>query len=1093
MRKINLLLLFLTICTVCAMARPVSQSQALQKAQAFLLTKGTAAGTDLQLAYQGNRSSLHQSAPAKDAFYYVFNRGNDAGFVIVSGDDCTEEVLGYADSGVFTTEQMPDNLRAWLDSYADQIAWARANAMNANAQNGEDVEVSRRVIAPLVTAHWNQYEPYNLQCPLYGTGGETGDRCVTGCVAVALSQVMYYHRWPADACTAIPSYTSNGMIGTLPELPATTFDWKNMRDNYSINQSESDAERNAVAKLIRYTGQSVNMDYSPQGSGGYTTSIPDVLTDYFGYQNKASYIKHDDFSAADWFEIIYHELSKSRPVILGADTYSGGAHAFVCDGFDGHEMFHINWGWGGMADGYYRLQALNPSSQGAGGSNGYGGYSLRQGAVIGISPTVVTDKVESGVEDTPGIETVKFVLTNPNGWPNLSDQSMTDTYYPDYGLINFYIKYWFRRVDISQGYDAGLGLFKGDQLLESDALVTNYEGTSMQSNAKVGSITVGKNLADGTYQIKGIDCPTGTGKWVPNISSDLSYLNVEIANGQCTISIVNREATTSLSVTSVEQIVQHSGSPYQLRAHVRNNGEKEFNGILYLLVDGNLTAFENAFIPAGGEDYVDFVFSGSAGSHAIKIALGGDGSSKIYEGNVVLSNELTSPELTLVNAELKNVVESVQDNKVIYTQYGRVMELDIRVKNTASTDYHGQFTKEMWVKNTEGSNSGYTQTMNVTIPAGKEVTIPFTHDLALGDVYWVIIKDGRQQFFEKSPITVAPAFVSWTADGTRTAVAPGSSITVPDDAAAASFEDIDNLASITIVPNNNQNTLYYIAHNATVPTKLSDKNVVKGWESTGIELDEYYDYYVPKSFFTKEIRYKRVPMVGADGRNGWRTITLPFAVQKVTSGNGDAAKTVDWYHGDETDDSKDFWVREFKQVVGDVVEFQDVREWEPNAPYIIAVPGDHWGKQYDMTNQDLVFEASNTRVERTDVPAVVSDNYEFVGVTGETTVGTGKTCYVLNQEGNAFKAQSKGATLQRCSAYFTIRDRSIYAPTCLNIGNFDADGICLPQVKDIKNGMVDVFSVNGVKVATVSMNDGKADLSRLPQGIYIVEGTKIVK
>lgn len=1093
MRKFFISFLFFALCGVCALALPVTQDQALQKARNFLLKRGMVANADMQLAFQGRQTAAHQhGAPAKDAYYYIFNNGHDAGFVIVAGDDCVEDVLGYADNGTFNTEEMPDNLRAWLDSYADQIAWARANAMNANAQNGENVEVSRRVIAPLVTAHWNQYEPYNLQCPLYGAGGETGNRCVTGCVAVALSQVMYYHRWPADACKAIPSYTSNNVIGTLPELPATTFDWKNMRDNYSINLSESDAEKNAVAKLIRYTGQSVNMDYSPQGSGGYTTSIPDVLTNYFGYQNKASYIKHDDFSAADWFEIIYHELSKSRPVILGADTYSGGAHAFVCDGFDGHEMFHINWGWGGMADGYYRLQALNPSSQGAGGSNGYGGYSLRQGAVIGISPTVVTDKVETGEEDTPGIETVKFVLTNPNGWPNLSDQSMTDTYYPDYGLINFYIKYWFRRVDISQGYDAGLGLFKGDQLLESDALVTNYEGTSMQSNAKVGSITVGKNLADGTYQIKGIDCPTGTGKWVPNISSDLRYLNVEIAKGQCTISIVNREATTSLSVTSVEQIVQHSGSPYQLRAHVRNNGEKEFNGILYLLVDGNLTAFENAFIPAGGEDYVDFVFSGSAGSHAIKIALGGDGSSKIYEGNVALSNELTSPELTLVNAELKNVVESVQDNKVIYTQYGRVMELDIRVKNTASTDYHGQFTKEMWVKNTEGSNSGYTQTMNVTIPAGKEVTIPFTHDLALGDVYWVIIKDGRQQFFEKSPITVAPAFVSWTADGTRTAVAPGSSITVPDDAAAASFEDFD-LAGVKITTNANKNTIYYVAADATVPTALSGKNVVKGWESTGIELDENYDYYVPKSFFTKEIRYKRVPTVGADGRNGWRTITLPFAVQKVTSGNGDAAKTVDWYHGDETDDSKDFWVREFKQVVGDVVKFQDVREWEPNAPYIIAVPGDHWGKQYDMTNQDLVFEASNTRVERTDVPAVVSDNYEFVGVTGETTVGTGKTCYVLNQEGNAFRAQSGGATLSRCSAYFTIRDRSIYAPTCLNIGNFDADGICLPQVKDIKNGMVDVFSVNGVKVATVSMNDGKADLSRLPQGIYIVEGTKIVK
>jgi hypothetical protein len=41
--------------------------------------------------------------------------------------------------------------------------------------------------------------------------------------------------------------------------------------------------------------------------------------------------------------------------------------------------------------------------------------------------------------------------------------------------------------------------------------------------------------------------------------------------------------------------------------------------------------------------------------------------------------------------------------------------------------------------------------------------------------------------------------------------------------------------------------------------------------------------------------------------------------------------------------------------------------------------------------------------------------------------------------------------------------------------------------------MVDVFSINGMKVATVTMSEGIADLSRLPKGIYIVEGKKIVK
>ena len=1085
MRKIFISFLFFVLCGVCALALPVTQDQALQKARNFLMKRGMVANADMQLAFQGRQTAAHQhGAPAKDAYYYIFNNGNDAGFVIVAGDDCVEDVLGYADNGTFNAEEMPDNLRAWLESYAEQIEWARANAAYASQQNNGDVEIARRVIAPLVTAHWNQYDPYNLKCPLYGAGGTSGERCVTGCVAVAMSQVMYYHRWPKAACAAIPSYKSNSTIGLLPELPSMTFDWDKMSDNYAIIPNEGDARREAVAWLFRYTGQSVEMNYTPNGSGGITTYIPSALKDYFGYKNLASYIKRDDFSCADWFEMIYHELSMSRPVIYAADTYSGGAHAFVCDGYDGHEMFHINWGWGGLADGYYRLQALNPSSQGAGGSNGYGGYSLNQGAVVGISPTVVTDKVESDVEDAPGIETVKYVFADPNnGWADLTDQSQTKPYYSKSGLINFYIWYWYRRVDISQKYDVGIGLFQGDQLLESQSFATGFDGTSMESSANASSIGLGKNLADGTYQIKGIDCPTGTGKWVPNISSDLRYLNVEIANGQCTISIVNREATTSLSVTSVEQIVQHSGSPYQLRAHVRNNGEKEFNGILYLLVDGNLTAFENAFIPAGGEDYVDFVFSGSAGSHAIKIALDDDGSSAIYEGNVVLSNELTSPELTLVKAELKNVEGN--------NQYGRMMELYVTLKNESSKDYNDQLSKKMYVKKDESGNySGFTQTMNVTIPAGKEVTIPFTHSLALGDVYWIRITDAHKQYYEKFPITVKPAFVSWTGDGTRTAVAPSSSIAVPENAAAASFEDISDLTNIKILPNKNANTLYYFAHNANVPQSLSGKNVVKGWESALIELDENNDFFVPQSFKANEIRYTRIPKQGADGKKGWKTIVLPFAVTSVTSGGN----SVDWYHGNENGAEKDFWVREFKKVEGNKVQFANVMTWEPNVPYIIAVPGDHWGEQYDMTNKELVFEASNTWVEKTTVSAVVSDHYEFVGVTGKTTLDNSKTYYVLNSDGNAFLKQGEGCELEPCGAYFTVNDKTIDAPNYLNIAIFDeSDGIVLPSVVATENGMVDVFSINGMKVATVTMSEGIADLSRLPKGIYIVEGKKIVK
>ena len=71
----------------------------------------------------------------------------------------------------------------------------------------------------------------------------------------------------------------------------------------------------------------------------------------------------------------------SRPVLYGGLSATAG-HLFVFDGYDINDFFHINWGWGGLSDGYYALTALNPSSQGIGG--GSGGYNSHQDIVVGL-------------------------------------------------------------------------------------------------------------------------------------------------------------------------------------------------------------------------------------------------------------------------------------------------------------------------------------------------------------------------------------------------------------------------------------------------------------------------------------------------------------------------------------------------------------------------------------------------------------------------------------------------------------------------------------------------------------------------------------
>ena len=60
----------------------------------------------------------------------------------------------------------------------------------------------------------------------------------------------------------------------------------------------------------------------------------------------------------------------------GVDTDEGG-HTWVCDGFDQNDMLHMNWGWGGVDNGYFSITSLS--------ADGYN-FSSKEAAIIGIEP-----------------------------------------------------------------------------------------------------------------------------------------------------------------------------------------------------------------------------------------------------------------------------------------------------------------------------------------------------------------------------------------------------------------------------------------------------------------------------------------------------------------------------------------------------------------------------------------------------------------------------------------------------------------------------------------------------------------------------------
>ena len=161
-----------------------------------------------------------------------------------------------------------------------------------------------------------------------------------------------------------------------------------------------------------YCGHAVTMNYSAGSSGGYESSIPYALKNYFGYPGNPSWELRSGYTTEEWDELIYNELKFGRPVLYGASTSGGGGHEFICDGYDGHGLYHINWGWGGLSDGYFRLQALRPSTQGAGGSSDCGGYSLNHDAIIGVSNTEIVNNNNDNPNDDP--EEPGSVMTTVN-------------------------------------------------------------------------------------------------------------------------------------------------------------------------------------------------------------------------------------------------------------------------------------------------------------------------------------------------------------------------------------------------------------------------------------------------------------------------------------------------------------------------------------------------------------------------------------------------------------------------------------------------------------------------------------------------------
>ena len=284
-------------------------------------------------------------ADARYADYYIFNADDGNAFVIVAGDDRAVDVLAYG-TRALDMDHIPCNMQWMLNHYKKQMDFLR---MNPDMFLDNAAVHSEVVVSPLVSCTWNQRSPFYNHCPTSGT-----QHCLTGCIATAMAQVMYYWKYPAEA-PAMESYTSEVNGVTVGALPGCTFDWDNMLDVYTTSATAQ--QKDAVAMLMRYCGQACHMGYGASASGAYSE---DELAGMklFGYNADAELLDRDDYSAQDWAAMIEAQLAAGCPILYGGvDADKNAGHAFVVDGCGGG-MYHVNWGYSGSGDGYFVLDAF---------------------------------------------------------------------------------------------------------------------------------------------------------------------------------------------------------------------------------------------------------------------------------------------------------------------------------------------------------------------------------------------------------------------------------------------------------------------------------------------------------------------------------------------------------------------------------------------------------------------------------------------------------------------------------------------------------------------------------------------------------------
>ena len=238
---------------------------------------------------------------------------------------------------------------------------------------------------PLLTTRWNQDYPYNMLCP--ADPFENYDHSYTGCPATAMGQILNYLRTTNnkrfdDSDDYLATYAGRQFHidddwneYLFPSFPQLNMLLDSVDAAFLRGDELSDS---LIAALMFSCGVACMQVFTASPTyGSGTFSVDQAFEAYrrFGFSNCQLFREPD----SAMYALLISNLQAGYPAHLAVENATGSTgHNVVVDGYrESDGRFHINFGWGGYKDNWYKLPDPGGYSQ---------GWTKIEGIIVNIIP-----------------------------------------------------------------------------------------------------------------------------------------------------------------------------------------------------------------------------------------------------------------------------------------------------------------------------------------------------------------------------------------------------------------------------------------------------------------------------------------------------------------------------------------------------------------------------------------------------------------------------------------------------------------------------------------------------------------------------------